>query len=125
MAAQICETCKHKGKRCYCAPNSTCGAYEKRTTTWLEEFKMMDIDSLAEWIDKYGQFDSSPWMEWWSKKYCDNCEPIMCHYEDSEREFPVSWCELHDNKCKFFPEMDEAPNSKEIVKMWLESEVEE
>lgn len=28
MAAQICETCKNKGCRCYCPPNSTCGAYE-------------------------------------------------------------------------------------------------
>lgn len=26
--AQICETCKKKGDRCYCAPNSTCEAYE-------------------------------------------------------------------------------------------------
>jgi transcription elongation factor Elf1 len=28
MTAQICKTCKHKGNRCYCAPNSTCGGYE-------------------------------------------------------------------------------------------------
>lgn len=26
--AQICETCKWKGARCYCAPNSTCEGYE-------------------------------------------------------------------------------------------------
>ena len=32
MAAQICETCKKKGARCYCAPNSTCGAYEPEAT---------------------------------------------------------------------------------------------
>jgi hypothetical protein len=92
--------------------------------TKFEKIKSMNIDELAEWIDHYGQFDSSPWMEWWSKKYCDNCKPIMCHYEDSEREFPVSWCELHDNKCKFFPKMDEASSSKEIIRMWLECEVE-
>ncbi len=24
---QICDTCKLKGNRCYCAPNSTCGGY--------------------------------------------------------------------------------------------------
>jgi hypothetical protein len=28
MAAQICETCRHKSERCYCAPNSTCEGYE-------------------------------------------------------------------------------------------------
>ena len=32
MAAQICETCKKKGNRCYCAPNSTCEAYEPTAT---------------------------------------------------------------------------------------------
>ena len=28
MAAQICETCKHKHDGCYCSPNSTCSDYE-------------------------------------------------------------------------------------------------
>ena len=37
MAAQICESCKHRGKRCYCAPNSTCGGYEPidNRDTWI------------------------------------------------------------------------------------------
>ena len=34
--AQICETCKHKKEPCYCAPNSTCEAYEPE-----EEHKKM------------------------------------------------------------------------------------
>lgn len=89
--------------------------------TQFEKFQSMDIDQLAEWIDENGQFDSSPWLTWWDEKYCSNCPNIMCHYEGSSLEFPVSWCEIN-GKCKFFPEMDEAPGSKEIVKMWLESE---
>lgn len=32
MAAQICETCKHKSNECYCAPNSTCELYEPKAT---------------------------------------------------------------------------------------------
>ena len=32
MAAQICETCKKKDARCYCAPNSTCEGYVPKTT---------------------------------------------------------------------------------------------
>lgn len=126
MAAQICETCKKKGNRCYCPPNSTCGAYEPsepRVLTWFEKIKLMDIDEFAEWLDENGQFDGSPWSAWWDKTYCKNCESIMCHYEGSELEFPCAWCEINENKCKFFPEMDDVPDSKEIVKMWLESEV--
>lgn len=32
MAAQICETCKYKDGKCYCAPNSTCEGYEPKVT---------------------------------------------------------------------------------------------
>ena len=89
----------------------------------FKKIKSMSINELAEWIDKYGRFDGSPWMNWWDEHYCNKCESIMCHYPDSNLKFPCAWCELHDGKCKFFPEMTEAPNNKEIIKMWLESEV--
>ena len=113
------------GIGCYCAPNSTCSDYEevKAKHTIFGKFKSMNIDELAEWLDEYGQFDSSPWMSWFDQKYCKNCEDIMCKYEDGEREFPCSYCELNGN-CKFFPDLDEAPDNKRIIKMWLESEVE-
>jgi len=32
MAAQICETCRHKDKECYCSPNNTCEGYEPKVT---------------------------------------------------------------------------------------------
>ena len=107
MAALICETCKHKGKGCYCAPNSACSDYEE----------------MAEWLDEYGQFDSLPWLLWFDEKYCNNCADIMCKYEDGEKEFPCSYCGLNGN-CKFFPNLDETPDNKMVTKMWLESEVE-
>lgn len=53
MSAQICETCKKKGSRCYCPPNSTCDAYEQRVITHFEEIKMMDVDELAELLDSF------------------------------------------------------------------------
>ena len=125
MAALICETCKHKGKGCYCAPNSACSDYEEVNTkhTVFDKFKSMDIDEMAEWLDEYGQFDSLPWLLWFDEKYCNNCADIMCKYEDGEREFPCSYCALNGN-CKFFPNLDETPDNKMVTKMWLESEVE-
>lgn len=90
--------------------------------TRFEKTKFMNIDEISIWLDKYGQFDTAPWTVWFADKYCDNCESIMCHYEDSEYEFPCAWCELNDG-CKFFPEMDEVPDNKAIIKLWLESEV--
>ena len=91
--------------------------------TGFEKFKSMNEEELASWIDKYGQFDNSPWMTWFDKLYCSNCESIICHYKDSSREFPCAWCEL-EHKCKFFPEMKETPDNKDMIKMWLQTEVE-
>ena len=88
----------------------------------ITQFKLLktkNIDEFAEWLDKHGQFDGSPWMKWYDENYCKKCEPIMCHYPDSKVEFPCSWCELNNNKCKFFPQLDEAPDNKKIIKMWL------
>ena len=39
MTAQICETCKWNGAKCYCAPNSTCAGYEPK----VEGINMMQV----------------------------------------------------------------------------------
>lgn len=90
--------------------------------TIFDEIQSKNIEEFAEWLDKYGAFDGSPWIKWFDKKYCSKCDSIVCHYEESKREFLCSWCELHDG-CQFFPEMIEAPDNKQIIKMWLGSEV--
>ena len=88
------------------------------------KLKNMSTEDLAEWIDKYGAFDNSPWITWFEQKYCKNCGDIMCKYEDGEREFPCSYCALNGN-CKFFPNLDDVRDNKMTIKMWLESEVED
>jgi hypothetical protein len=80
----------------------------------------MSLDKISEWLDEYGQFDSSPWTEWFDKTYCKNCPDIMCKYEDGIGEFPCSYCELNGN-CKFFPEYNKIPDNKTTIKMWLKS----
>lgn len=97
--------------------------------TKFDNFKSKNIDELVEWLDKYGAFDNSPWMLWFDKNYCRNCPPEDSLIPDSQEEqeywhhCECAWCELHD-KCKFFPEMDEVPDNKQVIKMWLESEEE-
>lgn len=97
--------------------------------TRFEKLKSMNIDELAEWLDKYGQFDGSPWMEWWDTTYCKNCPSETGYLPDDtgENRYYVptefAWCELHD-KCRFFQDRDNVPSIKEIIKMWLECEEE-
>lgn len=89
--------------------------------TIFENIKSKNIDEFAEWLDKYGMFDNSPWMNWWDKNYCKNCEHETARLVDTGREMEFAWCELHD-KCKFFQNMDSIPDNKQIIKMWLETE---
>lgn len=121
--AQICETCKHKGDRCYCAPNSTCSAYEKRTIAQFDAFKLMNIEELADWICKHNSFENSPWSAWWDENYCQKCESVIAFVPYLNGEYECAWCETN-GKCRFFQELNEIPSLKDIIKMWLESEVE-
>ena len=89
----------------------------------FERLKSISVEELSKWIDTLGQFDNSLWITWFDQKYCKSCEDIICKYEDGEREFPCSYCELNGN-CKFFPDFDEVPDNKKIIKMWLETEIE-
>ena len=84
--------------------------------TVFEKFKSKNIDELAEWLDEYCMFDDAPWIHWWDKNYCNNCDGI---WDDINC---YAWCELNDDKCKFFQDMDYMPDNKQIIKMWLESE---
>ena len=103
--------------------------------TNFEYLKSLSLDDLAEWLDTHGQFDGSPWLSWFDKTYCKNCESIKCNIEDKADElgFKPPWlgptiecayCEL-EKKCKFFPELSEEPDNKEILKMWLNIKKEE
>ena len=86
--------------------------------TYYEKLTSMSLEELATWIDEHGEFDNSPWMHWFDSMYCQNCEAIMCKYPNF-----CSYREL-ENECKFFPGR-ETPDNKEIIKMWLEKEVED
>ena len=89
--------------------------------TRFEKIKQMNIDEFAKWLDDHGEFDGSPWLNWWNDTYCKKCDPVIGRYEDSNKDMEFSWCELNDG-CRFFPEMNKVPDMKQIIKMWLESD---
>ena len=97
--------------------------------TVFENFKSKNIDELAEWLDKHCEFDTAPWWRFWDKNYCNKCEPEIAYITnpnkdiDSDIELECAWCELH-HKCKFFQEMNDIPDIKQTIKMWLMSECE-
>ena len=87
----------------------------------FDEIKSKNIDELAEWLDKHGVVDDSPWMQWWDKTYCSKCDPEIIETLIFETKIEHAWCEVY-HKCRFFQDMEETPDSKQIIKMWLESE---
>lgn len=95
--------------------------------------KTMSIEALAKWLDEHGQFDGSPWMDWFNNNYCKKCESITIKRKVAEDKLGIShlfgnetecaWCELH-HKCKYFQELEEVPSNEIIIKMWLNHEEE-
>lgn len=102
--------------------------------TNYENFILMSIEQLAQWINTNGQFDGSPWMKWFDENYCSKCESVTIKKADAKdvlgfelmfcNETTCSYCEVH-KKCKFFPEFNEAPNLVEIIEMWLKEKIDE
>ncbi len=92
--------------------------------TIFEKIKAMNIDELAKWLDEQCPHDVDPCVTWWDNTYCKNCESVTAKYDDSCIDMEFAWCELH-GKCRFFQDMDEVPDTVQITKMWLESEVQD
>lgn len=83
--------------------------------TVFENIKSMNIDEFTEWYAKNCIHDNDPAIKWWDKTYCNNCDGI---YQDKNE---YAYCELH-GKCRYFQNMDEIPDIKQSIKLWLESE---
>lgn len=91
--------------------------------TVFENIKSKNIDEFVEWLDKYGAFDISPWSNWFDDNYCKKCGREIAYIEELHGQHECGWCELH-GKCKFFEDLEEVPDNKQIIKLWLELESE-
>lgn len=90
--------------------------------TNLERIKSMNIDELVSWLNSnFAYVYDTPWDIWWNSNYCSKCKTELVKIVDEDRKIPCGWCELH-HKCKYFQELDSTPDSKQVIKMWLECE---
>ena len=107
--------------------------------TNFKYIQSMNVEELAAWLDENGMFDNSPWQNWFSNRYCENCESIKVTYEDSLKKLGLeplfhdcttecAFCELEDEsgvkRCRFFPELDDVPDNRKVIEMWLIEEAE-
>lgn len=97
----------------------------------FEKLKSMSAEELAEWLDTL-HYENTPWLQWFDSKYCSQCDTIVVpnkEYEEKigciidEDTIECAYCVL-ENNCRFFLEMDEAPNRIDILKMWFMEEAE-
>lgn len=78
--------------------------------------KSKNIDELVDWLDEYCMVGDCPWDKYFDDNYCSKCDAV----EHEGHEY--AWCELN-KKCKFFEDMSDIPDYKQIIRLWLESEV--
>ena len=88
----------------------------------INMFEYMNIDEFVDWLDENVYLEHSPWLKWWDETYCKNCEPICDCSPNGCGESEYGYCELHGN-CRYFQDMEDIPSGKQIIKMWLESEI--
>jgi hypothetical protein len=86
--------------------------------------KSQDIDEFVEWLSENGRYDYSAWEQWWDENYCNKCGWVSAYLEEFDKVCDCAWCEAN-GKCKYFQELDDIPDIKQIIKLWLESEVTE
>lgn len=89
--------------------------------TVFENIKSKNIDELAEWLDECMVFDYNPWVTWFDENYCSKCHAETAWDSELCRDAEFAYCELHC-KCRFFEDMQEAPDTRQVVRLWLESE---
>lgn len=84
--------------------------------TVFEFLKSKSIYELAKYLDEYGSHDNSPWMQWFNENYCSKCDGVL------HNGLEYAYCELND-ECRYLPDMIFAPYIEDIIKLWLESEI--
>ena len=84
--------------------------------TIFDTFKAKNIDELVDWLDEYCYFDDALWIKWFDENHCKKCDAVCCDGDE------YAWCELN-NKCKFYSDMNDNLDDKQIIRLWLESEI--
>lgn len=81
--------------------------------TNYEYIKSLSKEELAKFLGLGVEYDSI-WDMWFGEKYCNNCAYIDIGGH------PHTYCELHDDMCKFLNE--KIPDSVKTALMWLDEE---
>lgn len=97
--------------------------FEKITTE-------MDMDDLTNFLNSIDCIENAPWNKWFNTKYCNSekCPTITCKYANTDRTCECAYCELNkkesgEGECCFFPDKDILGGYRDVIKLWLESDV--
>lgn len=91
--------------------------------TNFEKLKSMNEKEISEFLDSIIGTDEDPWIVWFNKRYCENCETIRGYSLIPNIYDDFTYCEVNGN-CRYFQDKDDIPDNKEMIELWLESEEE-
>ena len=89
--------------------------------TNFEKLKSMNEEEISEFLDSIIGIDDTPWIVWFNKRYCKNCETIRSCARIPDIYYDSTYCEVNGN-CRYFQDKDDVPDNKEMIELWLESE---
>ena len=103
--------------------------------TNFEKIKNMSQEELIKFLAENSFPDENIWVKYFNEKYCNNCDAMEGTYKEfgfnpsirlSEDHCVCAYCEVKKD-CRFFPGKfnDGCPSDEDILKIWLEAEVNE
>lgn len=85
--------------------------------TNFEKLKSMNEEEISEFLDSIS-IDDNPWIVWFNKRYCENCEAIRSYGRNPNIYYDSTYCEVNGN-CRYFQDKDDIPDNKEMIELWL------
>ena len=89
--------------------------------TNFEKLKSMNEEEISKFLDSLVNIDDNPWIVWFNKRYCKNCEAIRSYAQIPDIYYDSTYCEVNGN-CRYFQDKDDIPDNKEMIELWLASE---
>lgn len=89
----------------------------------------MDVDDLTDFLNSIDCIENTPWNKWFNENYCnpEKCPALEGKWKDDSTCL-YAYCELNKKKsgegeCCFFTDKDILGSGRDVVKLWLKSEV--
>lgn len=119
---QYCKDCYQKSQEALLHNFKRHDSPFKTKISNFEKIRSFNSNEMSIFLDNIS-IDDNPWIDWFDKKYCDNCDSVPSQFVNpyTDKYDECSYCEIN-NKCIFFQDLNTIPSNKDLISIWLGNE---